>query len=356
MSDPIVDDGQVTTEWLTAKLRAKGVLSTGSVTAVSASSKQATFGSSVWRLEARYTQDAPPDVPKKLFLKVSEPALAPGEFDPQQLLKEAFFYSTVAPMMDAAFTIPCFDTAYSSETGAAHILLQDLSDTHSTVPIPVLNNCERAVDALARLHAFWWDHPRLGKDIGRFPSWEKRQQEWAETEKCTNDFISALGDQIAQPWREVYGLVLPSLPKLFQRHATGKHLTLVHGDAHLGNFLFPKAFEDAPTFLIDWQFWHPTIGGTDLAFLMAVEWETDVRRTLEEPLLRRYYSALFANGVQNYTWEDCWNDYRLSVILVSIFIPVWQWSLFKWAPNFSALERSMTAFKDLACAAFVEKA
>jgi hypothetical protein len=38
------------------------------------------------------------------------------------------------------------------------------------------------------------------------------------------------------------------------------------------------------------------------------------------------------------------------VILVSIFIPVWRWAIFKWGIDTSALEASMTAFEDLRCA------
>lgn len=85
-------------------------------------------------------------------------------------------------------------------------------------------------------------------------------------------------------------------------------------------------------------------------FMMATEWEPETRRRLEQGLLRRTYGRLLAHGVRDYQWDDCWNDYRLSVILVSIFIPVWRWAVFKWAPELSTLDRSMTAFKDLECA------
>jgi hypothetical protein len=38
------------------------------------------------------------------------------------------------------------------------------------------------------------------------------------------------------------------------------------------------------------------------------------------------------------------------VILVSIFIPVWRWAVFHWAPDLPTLETSMAAFEDLRCA------
>ncbi|HSN77823.1 MAG TPA: phosphotransferase [Anaerolineae bacterium] len=346
----IVSAGQVTPEWLTAALRAQGTLPEGRVNSVTAGQAQATFASSVWRLKVNYSAGAASNAPHGLFLKTSNPALAPGQFDHENLQQEAVFYSVIAPLMNAAFTIPCYDVAYEPETGASHILLRDVSETHTSGSAPSSpRQCELAIDCLTRLHAFWWDHPRLGKDIGRFPTQEERQQDWLATQQSTTAFMAALGDQLPRPWRAVYENVLPALPALFERHVTGRNLTLVHGDAHLGNFLFPKDAKAVNTYLVDWQFWHPTIGGTDLAFMMAAEWEPEARRRLEHGLLRHYYDGLLAHGVQGYPWKQCWDDYRLSVILMSIFIPVWRWAVFQWAPDLAAVARSMTAFDDLGC-------
>jgi hypothetical protein len=351
MDSAILSAEQVTPERLTAILRGQGALPRGEVARVTPGKAQTGFASCVWRLEVSYSKEAPASAPKRLFLKVSNPALAPGQFNPDDLRKEILFYRVIAPAMDEAGAIPCYDAVYEPETGASHIILHDVSETH----IPCLSpsserNCERAVDALARLHAFWWDHPRLGKDVGRFPRLEERQQDWVDAEKSTIAFMAALGDQLRGSWRAVYESVLPSLPGLYKRHAQGRNLTLVHGDAHLGNFLFPKDPEADRTYLVDWQFWHPTIGGTDLAFMIATEWEPEIRRRLEQPLLRRYHRLLLAQGVQGYSWDDCWNDYRLSVILVSIFIPVWRWAVFQWKADLPTLETSMAAFEDLRCA------
>ncbi len=350
MGNVIVSAGQVTPEWLTGILEEQGVLHRGKVARVMPGQEQATFASSVWHLEVRYSDDAPPGAPTRLFLKVSNPALAPGAFDPQQVQREIVFYCVVAPAMEETFTIPCYDAAYEPETGASHILLKDVSETHVSCSSPSCRrNCERAVDALACLHAFWWDHPRLGVDIGKYPTQEERRRGWRDSEESTTAFMGALGDQLARSWRATYESVLPALPGLYRRHATGRNLTLAHGDAHLGNFLFPRDGEAERTYILDWQFWHPTIGGTDLAYMMATEWEPETRRHLEEALLRRYHEELLAHSVRDYRWDDCWNDYRLSVILVSIFIPVWRWAVFRWAPDMCALERSMAAFEELRC-------
>ena len=84
--------------------------------------------------------------------------------------------------------------------------------------------------------------------------------------------VSTVGDQLPRPWRLIYESVLPALPDLSRRDATGQNLTLVHGDAHLGDFLFPRCVGEGPAYILDGQFRHPAIGGTDLASVMATEW------------------------------------------------------------------------------------
>lgn len=351
MDHPLEHADQATPDWLAAALRERGALPRGQVTRVTPGQPQATFASLVWRLEAAYSGDAPADAPRRLFLKISRPDLAPGEFDPEQLRREIVFYSEVAPaMMGAAFIIPCYGAACDPATGASHLLLCDVSATHVACAAPSPRNCELAIDALADLHACWWDDPRLGVSVGRFPTPEERRQEWADAERCAAGLVAALGDQLPPPWRAVYERVPSALPDLYRRHATGRNLTLVHGDAHLGNFLFPADEQAGGAYLLDWQFWHPTIGGTDLAFMMATDWPAETRRALEQPLLRRYHERLLAGGVRDYSWDACWDDYRLSVILVSIFIPVWRWAVFHWAPELSTVRQAMTAFEELRCA------
>jgi len=102
-------------------------------------------------------------------------------------------------------------------------------------------------------------------------------------------------------------------------------------------------------YLLDWQFWHPTIGATDLAFLIGTRWPPETRRRLEKPLLHRYHRGLVSRGVTGYSFDACWDDYRLSVILVSLFIPIWQCALWGWEPNVGNAAASIAAYEELGC-------
>ncbi|HEV7544732.1 MAG TPA: aminoglycoside phosphotransferase, partial [Reyranella sp.] len=64
----------------------------------------------------------------------------------------------------------CFDAAWDEDTKAWHLVLEDLSESH-TAPTawplpPTMAQCETILRALARFNAAWWDNRRLGVSIG----------------------------------------------------------------------------------------------------------------------------------------------------------------------------------------------
>jgi hypothetical protein len=104
MGNAIVDPSQVTPEWLSGVLQTEGILSRGQVRRVIPGEGQSTFASSVWYLDVDYSTDVSAGAPGRLFLKPSNTAMVPGEFDSVHLLQEIFFYNVVAPTMDGSFT------------------------------------------------------------------------------------------------------------------------------------------------------------------------------------------------------------------------------------------------------------
>ncbi|MCL5994735.1 MAG: phosphotransferase, partial [Chloroflexi bacterium] len=214
---------------------------------------------------------------------------------------------------------------------------------------PSRPHCDGAIDAFAALHAFWWDHPAL-HTIDTFPSQESAADEIAGIQACFPGFADFAGDRLSMPHRRVFDRVLASLPLLLQRSTCGEHLTLIHGDANLSNVLLPHDPATGTALIIDWQLWGIRFAAEDLANLMALFWNKDQRHSMERGLLMRYYENLVRFGVRNYTWADCWYDYRLAVIVRVLFMPMWFWHT--GAPSSSvwpSLENAMQAFDDLDC-------
>jgi len=54
--------------------------------------------------------------------------------------------------------------------------------------------------------------------------------------------------------------------------------------------------------------------------MMAAHWYPGRRARLETALLRRYHARLLSLGVHGYSWDDCWEDYRASVVRVLFFL------------------------------------
>ena len=102
--------------------------------------------------------------------------------------------------------------------------------------------------------------------------------------------------------------------------------------------------------IIDWQLWGVRLGAEDLAHLLTVFWDPADRRRLERELVQHYHQGLLRHGIKGYTWDDCWHDYRLAILLRTLFMPMWFWSsgapTSLWA---GCLERAVQAVEDLGC-------
>ena len=137
----------------------------------------------------------------------------------------------------------CYDAASDAATGAYHVLLADLTATHSAgvaghLP-PTVAESEQLVDALAQIHAYWWNHPTLPFCAGAWPSAASQVAfaEWAT--RTYPSFEHVLGDRLSPQRRRMMAQIVAGLPHLLQRLVRGSDLTVIHGDAHIGNVLFP---------------------------------------------------------------------------------------------------------------------
>jgi hypothetical protein len=355
METVITAPEQVTPEWLTRVLCESGFLKRGKVINIQNKLTKTLILSVVSRLEVGYSSGVPAAAPSKLFLKISRPDL-PKTVISEPNSKEVEFYRTIAREMNDPPFIHCYDAVYSPELGKSHLLLDDLSETHfqpeSPHP-PSKIHCELAMDCMAQLHAYWWEHPRLGRGIGKLFDEGELNAFVGEVENNVISFIDFLGDGLSTERRKIYDRLLAAKYKIWGRLTSATGLTVTHGDAHWWNLLYPLDTDRHRVRLFDWQLWHVDVGARDLAFMVALGGYSERRAAMEQHLMRRYYANLIALGVKNYTWDDCWNDYRWSA-LRNLNVPVVQWSQGRstrlWWSN---LERAMLAYEDLGCSELI---
>jgi thiamine kinase-like enzyme len=329
--DVLSDVDKLTPDRLTKLLHRKGYLAAEEVTAIRTLASQQTAISSVYHLAVTYSR-LPVAAPTRLFLKIPRPTETWME-------KEIQFYTTVAPQMQtgqnaAGWLFPlCYDAAYSQEDGAAHLLLEDLSDTHFTIDgdmPPTAQLREQIIDAYARFHAFWWEDPQLGNGVGERLTAQAIDGFLQTAERKHSEFTTQVGETLTLAQRTILERVVTAWPaRRRMRVLAGQGLTLVHRDPHPGNFLFPKDAQTHSVKLIDWQSWRVDTGTDDLAYLMACHWPLAAESRVEQELVERYHAQLLRQGVQNYSWEACWYDYRASIVRCLFFLLI-AWSPAQW--------------------------
>jgi Phosphotransferase enzyme family len=341
----------ITPEWLTAVLRRSRVLQRGSIVDIALETGRTSFCTTA-RLRITYSADT--SAPQRLFVKFSLPE---HPVRTPESGAEVLFYNHVAPRRPGPF-VRCFDAVFSAERSRLHILLEDLSGTHVSEPPsqlpPRRDWCYGIVDAVAMLHAAWWEQPPWEVLGLRQPDQTVIDARIADVRGRIARFVDFLGDRLPPERCAMYRMVLQGLPRLYRRLVEPRAYTVVHDDLHVGNVLYPRDSDVESVRLVDWQTWHIDLGPKDLAHMMALFWFPERRRRLELPLLRRYHERLYAHGVTSYSWDECWADYRVCV-LRKLFHPAWQWDT-GHHPNiwWNHLERVCTAFEDLHCAELLE--
>lgn len=354
MADPITTINQVTPAWLTKLLREKGYLRQGVVTNIQ-TIELSKRNSIIYHLVVAHSDNTKPrSAPTRFVLKLPHPDFAWDH-------KEVEFYNTIVPLMLKAYpgddlpVLRCYDAVYSAATKRSHLLLEDVSSTHFTTAglmPPTLGHCQQVVEAYAFFHAYWWEHPHLGHDIGELLTEAAIDSFLTEAQAKFQDFVDVMGQRLVKMQRDALEAVVSAWPmRRRQRLVQGQGVTLVHRDPHPLNFLYPHDPTQSTVKLIDWQSWRVDTGIDDLAYLMACHWPLEQRVSLERNLLRRYHRQLVAFGVENYSWADCQYDYRASVIRCLFFLMVaYSPAQLEGETWWNRIERGLETFQQWDCA------
>ncbi|WP_165555588.1 phosphotransferase family protein [Kribbella pittospori] len=200
------------------------------------------------------------------------------------------------------------------------------------------------IDMLAGLHARFWDdvpeyllsasEPSVTSSAQALPA-EMIARNAAAVRSETARFIPA-ATELDDAERSVLEEVLEHWELQFlARVADGRAITLIHGDLHfLGNVFFTA--DDPRPKVIDWSELKPGLGPHDLAYCLSVV-PTGDRLARDRELLRRYWEALRAAGMDDYSWELCEWDFRFSVIS-NLFQSVFQRSVRWYRTSLAAID------------------
>jgi aminoglycoside phosphotransferase (APT) family kinase protein len=86
--------------------------------------------------------------------------------------------------------------------------------------------------------------------------------------------------------------------------------TLSHGDFRLDNLMFGVENQAAPLIILDWQTVKLAPPVLDVAYYLSSCLPPRILHVSQRELVREYHDALSAAGVGNYSFDQCWNDFR----------------------------------------------
>jgi aminoglycoside/choline kinase family phosphotransferase len=252
-------------------------------------------------------------IPEHLFVKYTPPVLG------QRVLmnvmdlgaREVLFYGAVAS--DVPVRVPrCHAVQHDARRGRNVMVLEDLAPTARfrdlTEPISAAE-ATAAVDALADLHAAFWESDRFDGDLALLVTRSDGANHLADV------IVPRLVTKPRGPAAELMSPAIRDASRvLFDRRAEieafwrSEPRTLTHGDPHLGNLFFEG---DAPGFL-DWQATMAGPGIRDVAYFLNASVDVLVARAVERELVDRYVARLGTHGVE-LDGAATWTRYRAAI-------------------------------------------
>ena len=326
MNLPVHPD-ELTAPWLTEILRASGAVKRASVVAFAIEPMSAEKGITghLVRLYPTY-DDAEPAAPASLVAKFSgldaqlrEIVHSMGFYE-----REVRFYRELAARTPI-HTPTCYFADIDVAEGHSLILLEDLAPGRngSWVAGSSIEEVELAVTEIAKVHAAWWRSPILDEktwlNMTGMMSASRVQPIFDHT---WPSFLDKLLVPASRQTIEVGELLHRHLEAVNARLLETPPRTLIHHDYDADNLFFIDAADSLGLSVIDWQMTTGGRPGVDIAWLIGGQCEPRMRRENEEQLLRRYHSLLLENGVHGYAFEQCWDDYRLAMLLPAARIAV----------------------------------
>jgi hypothetical protein len=350
---------EVTADWLTAALRASGVLGEARVTGVEHVRVGAGVGilGELSRATLTYDRESP-GAPRTVIVKI--PTADPGGRAVAQMLgyyeREILYYRHLSSQNVVA-TPRC----YYGDTDPANVLHILLLEDLAGLPIGdqvagcSAEEARTVVLELAKLHARWWERPEL-KAIDWIPSGNDPIVKLSQDAYLMSitPFLETFGERLTPEQREIALALGPRMGLMLDVIAAPPQ-TLLHADLRLDNIFFGSTQPGSPITIIDWQIVTKGRGPHDVAYFLSQSIDPVTRKNVEKDILIEYYQALVAAGVTDYSWEECWDCYRLSVLFCLCYPVVSIGSIDAANPRGAALTsamagRSLAAITDLGCA------
>ena len=352
---------EITPLWLTVALHSKGPSSGASVTCYSVENigEGTAFMNQVVRMSLEY-DDEPGDLPRSIVVKLPsrDPALKIVADKLGDCRREVRFYEEV--VANAILQTPSiYYSAIDQVTGNTILLLEDMTGARQgdSVVGCSLTEAQLAIRQLARFQSSWWESPHL-KRLDWIPLKDAETNIYQELyADAWESFVKKAGSGMPRDLQLVGERLSQDIPKIKTELANPPR-TIIHGDYRLDNCFLGTPSESRSLVVFDWEFCAIGRGTYDVATFISEAFPPQQRRREEMAHLRLYQSLLAEHGVDDYSFEECLNDYRISMLEIFVF-----WIVGGGYCDYegdratvylhNSLERISAAIADLDCAEFL---
>ena len=311
----------ITAEWLTEALRSTNTISSDvSVSAIETSVISGGMMANSYLIKLEYA-NATGSEPASLVAKApsSNPDSRKSGQEMDSYLKEVNFYKYIAPTL--SMNVPkCYFAQIDPETSDFTLLLEDLNPATICLPRDCsLEKLKASIIQLALLHADTWNDEKL------------KNYDWLVDSAAPGHF-ERLKPMITKGWEVLKASADDRVRSNFERVGDGflaiaerwlgdmgKRFCLAHCDYRMTNVMYT---EDNESIAIDWQTLQLGRPGLDTFYLIANTLDPETRKAHETELLQVYYDTLLANGVEDYSFDDCIEDYEYGSLYAVMMVLV----------------------------------
>ena len=238
--------------------------------------------------------------------------------------RELRFYARLADQTTAR-TPAVYCAEYDPESSDFALLIEDLSgyragDQREGAD---LQDAERAIDQLIKLHSTWWDRTEI-EELAWIPVQDNPVQCAGMSqgfEAGWGVFLEKFGDVLPAGTEHRFAQIGPQTAACLRRLCSGTR-TVVHGDFRLDNLFFGVDGDEDKVAFFDWQGISRSCGPQDLGYFLSQSLRSEVRRDHHDALLRRYWEGLCDAGIQGYSLDRCREDYRAAVLYLFTYAVV----------------------------------
>jgi thiamine kinase-like enzyme len=341
----------LTPEWLTAVLRARGFLGDARVVSREAEilGEGEGFVGQIIRLRLAFDRPAPA-APASLIAKlpiglarnrragealgayereirfyteladrvpIRKPACYHADMDPNPAAgreREVVRFLDRLPRWLVRILLPLFLWLAARSPRRYVLLLEDMAPRRlgDQVAGCTRDEAEAALRQLARIHASWWQHGDLDRVTWLLPVNVLGNYLEVLYRKSLAGFLTGFGAGLSEEFLSVAKSLGEKGPEIIRRIGDSP-FTLLHGDYRLDNMFFEGEGRSSRITAFDWQTVAQGPAALDVAYFLSGNLAAELAAESASELLRIYWEALAEQGVSGYDLDALTRDYHVAM-------------------------------------------